>query len=178
MRYASVGGIKNKNICGCAYVWCVCIRVSWEEFTEIGKNGCFWKGNFFFTPWPFCIFWIFSHVHVLTPLHTHSGRKCRKGALGPRSQTFPLYPGGLGHLPLCPVLLLPLAGHWFCLDWFSVYMGDFGQALAAPRLPELLLRSKGHGCCRIPTSILPSSPLARRVGAHPYHGCKLSSVQP
>ena len=27
------------------YVWCVYMRVSSEEFTEIGKKGCFWEGG-------------------------------------------------------------------------------------------------------------------------------------
>lgn len=56
----------------------VCVRVSLEEFTEkqllLGRGlkvrgG---KETFFFT---YDSSWIFSHVYVLTPLHTHSGKK-------------------------------------------------------------------------------------------------------
>lgn len=46
MWYANVGVIKSLHVHKCIYVCGVCVRVSLEEFTEIGKNSCFcrWQG--------------------------------------------------------------------------------------------------------------------------------------
>ena len=40
------GAILGENVCVSECICVVCyMRVSLEEFTEIGKKGCFWEGG-------------------------------------------------------------------------------------------------------------------------------------
>ena len=124
------------------YVWCMYVRVSWEEFTEIGENGCFWEGSWRLGVERKLIFHSMTLLYLLSFLScaciiypsVHKHKKSGKGASGPRNQTLPP-PGRPWALSsVCSDFLLPLAGHWLCFDCSAAgsgcIHGDFREGLS------------------------------------------------
>lgn len=122
---ASVGVIKNKNICVYQplYVWCMYARVSWEEFTEIGKNGCFWEGSWRLGVERKLIFYSMTLLYLLSFLscaciiypsvHKHKGRKWER-CFRTKESNVPSTWEALG--TVLSVFLLPVPTCW-ALAW-------------------------------------------------------------